>query len=386
LSTKYVSRLGLTKSLEALGANYKCSQTREQMIYAIEGRRLDFIQGAQFLIPVVCYPQFKPHEVHDEKDRLQVDRDLYLQSMELQLNDILHEAAFKGGLSRSLSASDEMIKRLCHRQMYTYHTKYYTPENVSLVGIGCNHQTLVQLADKFKFSPDDTLHTPGFGNLKPIDEAPEASKYKGGEIRHNKQTNLVHIALACEGVSWSDNNLIASGLMSTVMGTGPQIKWSAGASRLQKAASAVAEEPCLVSSFNLHYSDNGLFGVHIICHKNDSGKVVKAVWSEFSKVLKSGITEEELNIAKKKLDVELNMKMEHSENVLDTMILNPELSDRITDIQAIGEEIKKISLDKINQFAKKLLSNNSGQRQSVTMASIGNLKNVPYLDDLRQPQ
>lgn len=53
-----------------------------------------------------------------------------------------------------------------------------------------------------------------------------------------------------------------------------------------------------VSSFNLHYTESGLFGVHMMCDKSDVNKVVKAVWNEFSKVLKSGIAKEDFNVAK----------------------------------------------------------------------------------------
>lgn len=75
---------------------------------------------------------FKPHEVYDERGRLEIDHQIYLQSPELrrcqpfltlidlwflELNDLLHEAAFKGGLSRPLSLSSEMMKKLSHRQV-----------------------------------------------------------------------------------------------------------------------------------------------------------------------------------------------------------------------------------------------------------------------------
>jgi hypothetical protein len=75
---------------------------------------------------------FKPYEIHDEHERLEIDHQLYLQSPELrtlsfyktffnrfslELNDLLHEAAFKGGLSRSLSVSPDMMKKLSHRQV-----------------------------------------------------------------------------------------------------------------------------------------------------------------------------------------------------------------------------------------------------------------------------
>ena len=98
---------------------------------------LNRTHGAQFLVPVVCYPMFKPHEVHDEQERLEIDHKLYLQSPELrrrfvcflfelihfsssidlELNDLLHQAAFKGGLSRALSLEPAMSKKLSHRQV-----------------------------------------------------------------------------------------------------------------------------------------------------------------------------------------------------------------------------------------------------------------------------
>jgi len=381
LSTKYVSRLGLTKNLERLGANFKCVQTREQMIYSIEGLRSELTHGAQFLIPIVCYPMFKPHEIHDEHERLEIDHKLYLQSPELQLNDLLHEAAFKGGLSRPLSVSPDMMKKLSHRQMYTYHSHYYTPDRIALVGTGCNHQTLVQLADKFRFSPLDCVYTPGFGNLKLIDSELEPSKYKGGELRRDTQSNLVHIALATEGVSSKDEKgVLTSSLLNEVLGKGPNIKWSAGSNRLQRAAQAVADAPCLVSSFNLHYTESGLFGVHIMCDKNDANKVVKAVWNEFSKVLKNGISKDEFNLAKKKLQVNLQMTAEQSSDVFSKMLNQPDVSDRLTDIQTIVGQLEQgdYSNESLNQFAKKIFSG-----KQPTLVSVGNLKTMPYIDDLK---
>ncbi len=77
---------------------------------------------------------FKPYEIFDERERLEVEHELYLQSPELriyiyifdlllirniylELNDLLHQAAFKGGLTRSLSLSSDMMKKLSHKQV-----------------------------------------------------------------------------------------------------------------------------------------------------------------------------------------------------------------------------------------------------------------------------
>lgn len=48
--------------------------------------------------------------------------------------------------------------------------------------------------------------------------------------------------------SEDERGVLQSLLLNEVMGKGPNIKWSAGANRLQRAAQAVADAPCLVRS------------------------------------------------------------------------------------------------------------------------------------------
>ena len=66
---------------------------------------------------------------------------------------------------------------------------------------------------------------------------------------------------------------MASAILSQAFGVGgPKIKYSMGASRLEKAVLPVASQPAGVSSFNFNYSDSGLFGFHIVAHESDATK------------------------------------------------------------------------------------------------------------------
>lgn len=52
--------------------------------------------------------------------------------------------------------------------------------------------------------------------------------------------------------SKDEQGVLTSLLLNEILGTGPNVKWSAGSNRLQRAAQAVADAPCLVSlSFHL---------------------------------------------------------------------------------------------------------------------------------------
>lgn len=63
------------------------------------------------------------------------------------------------------------------------------------------------------------------------------------------------------------------------------------------------------------------------------------------------------------------------------MLNQPDVSDRVTDIQSLVNELDHgdYSYDSLNQVAKKLFN-----PDRVTLVSTGNLKTMPYLDDLKQ--
>ncbi|CAF3257659.1 unnamed protein product [Rotaria sp. Silwood2] len=74
------------------------------------------------------------------------------------------------------------------------------------------------------------------------------------------------------------------------------------------------------------------------------------------------------------------MTAEQSSDVFSKMLTQPDVSDRLTDVQTIVAQLEQgdYSNDSINQLAKKMLMG-----KPPTVVSIGNLKSMPYLDDLR---
>jgi hypothetical protein len=83
---------------------------------------------------------------------------------------------------------------------------------------------------------------------------------------------------------------------------------------------------------------------------------------------------------RKKLQVNLQMTAEQSSDVFSTMLSQPDISDRLTDVQSIVGQLDQgdYSNDSINQLSKKMLSG-----KPPTLVSIGNLKTMPYMDDLK---
>jgi hypothetical protein len=67
---------------------------------------------------------------------------------------------------------------------------------------------------------------------------------------------------------------LASSLASHAFGAeGARIKYAIGSSKTTRAVLQLAKEPASLASFNANYSDQGLFGFHVIANKQDVGNV-----------------------------------------------------------------------------------------------------------------
>ena len=100
-----------------------------------------------------------------------------------------------------------------------------------------------------------------------------SSKYYGGEIRKERDSELATVALAVEGASLQNHkDAVALAVLQKVAGEGPKVKWGGCNAPLYKALSSVGE-PFGATSFNASHSDSGLFGLIISAPSSTAGNV-----------------------------------------------------------------------------------------------------------------
>jgi Zn-dependent M16 (insulinase) family peptidase len=100
--------------------------------------------------------------------------------------------------------------------------------------------------------------------------AREPARYAGGEVRHDRDLEQVHLTLGFEGVAFQDPDYFALSVMSTLLGGGMS-------SRLFQE---VREERGLVYaiySFAASYLDGGLFGIYAGTGEDEAATVVPVI-------------------------------------------------------------------------------------------------------------
>jgi predicted Zn-dependent peptidase len=103
------------------------------------------------------------------------------------LSDLIHKAAYSGGLSRSLYAPRFNVDNIDSSMLQEFRRRNFSNDRLTLVGVGIQHEELIRYTDLFR------LNAASSGNARP------PSKYIGGELRHDSDSELVHVALAHEG-------------------------------------------------------------------------------------------------------------------------------------------------------------------------------------------
>lgn len=372
MGTKESTAFGLTRTMQQSGANYTCSTNREFMTYQVDCIR-DELDGLIPLINnVINKPAFKPWELKDLQKQLALERAVFQAQYPVCVSELLHEAAFRTTLGTSVCAPQHMIGHYTPEMLQKYVQDFYTVDRMVIVGIGVDHDHLVDLCSNFKPNPSSGISTP-------------KAKYAGGEIRVHNGNELVTAAIATEGPCINgrtkrlpSKDLLPACLLQMAMGTGPFIKYSNNTevSRLGKAAASVTSSPFGISCISGAYSDGGIFGFSATSNKDDIGKVLKAAFQEFAQITKIGIKPDEINRAKNQLKAAILMQAEHSDMILEDMGQQLLMAGGLADVDAFIDQIDTITAEDVNLVAKKIINGKP------SMAAIGDLSKTPYLDEL----
>lgn len=191
LGTEQFSSFGITRQIEYHGGRLTVAGTRDSIAYLLEVHNDDEILPKNFAMvaDTVARPAFKHWEVADNTERLMVDRSLMEDTPFIQLTELIHQVAYKGGLRNSLYVPKFMVGKHSTEDLKKFHRETFVGSNTVVVGLGMDHQQLTELVGQ-------NLILPASSGTK------ESSDFIGGEIHQDSCSLLTYVAIACEGVRY----------------------------------------------------------------------------------------------------------------------------------------------------------------------------------------
>lgn len=351
----------IAEAVEDVGGQINAYTSREITAYYIHLLKNDMPMAMDILSDILQRPTFPDNELEKERGVILQEIGMTNDTPDDVVFDHYQETAYPAqALGAPILGRENIIENMKKETLYDYVHRFYTPEKLVVSAAGnIDHDSFVHTArTMFCDLPKDTHQT----------YAP--AKYKGGDVRTEKDLEQSHVVLGFQGVKRDDPDYYSAVILGTVLGGGMS-------SRLFQE---VREKHGLVYSIyasHSAYHDDGQFEIYAGTGPENLEKLVPVTCAEIVKVMQNPITEAELNRAKAQIKAGILMSRESMlsrANRQAKFLINFNTSP---DVKRLIAQVDAVTVYTVQKIAQKIFTG------TPTLAALGPVKGLEDYDKIR---
>lgn len=322
---------------DRLGGNLDAFTTHEETGFAIKVIDDQIEHAFDLIADMLTNPAFDEKELESEQRVIIEEMKMVEDSPEDHLGEIFNEAFFPDHpLGLNIAGSPETVKTFSGEQTRTYHAQIFNASNLVISAAGnVDHKHIVQLAREH-FATSDSTTIPS--SPAPIPASPIL-------IKQNASLEQAHLLIATPFISARDERRYAADLLANIIGGGTS-------SRLWQK---VREERGLAYSVGASaamYSDCGVFSVFAGSSPEQTEEVVDISLDELREIVKNGVFETELDLAKQQARASILLSLEDSAVRAATLAQSEITHGRQIPIEETLAKIDAVKLEELQTLAR----------------------------------
>ena len=347
--TKTRTAMDIAIAFDSVGGSSNASTGKEHTSYYAK------IQDKALPIAVEVIADMLTSSLIDETE-FENERPVILE--ELAMNDddpqdVAHEAfseAVLGDhpLGRPIGGTIETISNVSRAAVWEHYQQNYRPQDLVVAAAGSiDHQQLIKLVEQ-------ALDAAGWDlglEAKPVPRRllTPAKILRGSKFNViHRPISQVNILVGSEGLYVDDSRRYAMGVLNTVLGGGMS-------SRLFQEIREKRGLAYSVYSFNQGYSDAATFGLYAGCSPAKAKEVTQLMIAELEKVAESGITQDELALAKGNISGSLALKFETNQARMSRLASAEIVSGEFMDLDETIARFDGVVLSEVQALARDLI-------------------------------
>lgn len=293
--------------MACIGAKFKCSVSRELVVFHVECLCQDAPLATEILIDCVFNNALNKTDIEYQKavvygEMLKHDKD-----PGAVVEDYLHATAFQGTpLAQTVMGPSSNLYCFSDHSICKYLYKCYNPCRTVLAAVGgITHDQMVALANRYM----GCVESLKFSDTEPY-------RYTGSEVRYRDDSMpTAHVMLAVEGPSFSDNDRLVMEVAKFLLGGWDRSQPGGEMHPVRIAREASCCNLCdSYQAFSIAYKDCGLFGVHFVSGVMQLDDMMMLIQDEFMYICLC-VTETEVERAKNFLKTKI---LSYTDSVLGT--------------------------------------------------------------------
>jgi predicted Zn-dependent peptidase len=348
--TKTRSAMDIAVAFDSVGGSSNASTGKEHTSYYAK------VQDKALPIAVEVIADMLTSSLIDETE-FENERPVILE--ELAMNDddphdVVHEAfstAVLGDhpLGRPIGGTIETITAVSRAAVWEHYQNNYRPQDLVVAAAGSvDHQELIQLVEKGLSAAGWDLSLEAKPVPRRLLNPAKISRGTKLQVIH-RPISQVNILVGSEGLYVDDPRRYAMGVLNTVLGGGMS-------SRLFQEIREKRGLAYSVYSFNQGYSDAATFGLYAGCSPAKAKEVTELMIAELEKVAKSGITKDELDLAKGNISGSLALKFETNQARMSRLASAEIVAGEFMDLDETIIRFDAVELSEVQELAAELMA------------------------------
>jgi predicted Zn-dependent peptidase len=353
--TERRSALDIAIEQDRLGGNLEAFTTHEETGFAIKVIDDQLPHAFDLLADMLANPRFDESELKSERQVIIEEMKMTEDSPEDLLGEIFSEAFFPGHpLGLNIAGTPETVNRFDSEITRRYHAETYRAANLVIAVAGnVEHAYVVELVNKY-FDPKIS------GGHRAVEkDAPQPGSPI--IIRNNANLEQAHVIIATPFVGARDERRYAADILANIIGGG-------SSSRLWQK---IREERGLaysVGASNATYLDCGVFSVFAGTSPEHAGEVTDITVEELRRIVRDGITADELDLAKQQAHYSILLSLEDSASRAASLAQCEMVYDRQIPVEETLQRIDSVTMDETVELGREFF-----RTELVAFAALGDL-------------
>ncbi len=346
--------LDLSRELDSMGAEYNAFTGKDATGYFVKSASHYLLNSLDILSDMLFNSKFDPAEFKREKGVLTEEIRMYFDNPLMHIEDMIEELVFKGSaLGRNIAGSEKTVSAMKRDEMLAFRDNFYNPKRAVVAVAGDVGDNILDLIKKYFTNFSLFGRSSAGGHRK---TAKEFRKFRQKQTAARfqslqKKTEQVQMAIGFPSYAYRDSRLPALNLMSIIFG-------GTMSSRLFIEVRERRGLAYFVRSGVQPYEDAGMFYIRAGLDPTRLEEAVGVISAEILKLKKAGVTEAELNRAKKTVEGRMALDLEDSYAVASFFGHQEVLNLKLKTPEEKLAEMKKVTLKDVKRAAGEILNKN----------------------------
>jgi len=337
----------LSKQLDAVGADYNAFTSKDHTAYYIKMDARHTELSLDLLSDMLYNSKFDSAEFERERGVIVEELNMYEDNPSMKVEEVFEEHMFAGNmLGARIGGPVENIKAMVLKDLIAYKKRFYAPEHLVLVLAGKVGKDIRPLIKKYfgaeKVHNVKQLGYKPFSWTKARREATEPVKVMF------KETDQMHMVLGFPAFNYDDPRNAALLLLHVILGGSMSSRLFIGV-RERRGLCYV------IRSGVTNYGDAGAFTITSGLDKARLVEAMQVIYDELQLLLKKGVTEEEVRMAKDHLAGKMVLQFEDSARVADYLGQQKLLMNKVETPEEKFARIMKVTAADVNKVAREVL-------------------------------